>query len=76
MLLLHFSVVGIAMKPLFVSKGSTNKYYPYIIPLNERDYHEVVEGDASKEEEEESTYKVPLPPIVVDGTNVVLDGDT
>jgi 8-oxo-dGTP pyrophosphatase MutT (NUDIX family) len=48
-----------AMKPLFVSKGSTNKYYPYIIPLNEKDYHEVVaKGDGSKEESMSKSVKV------------------
>ena len=48
-----------AMKPLFVSKGHTNKYYPYIIPLNERDYHEVVaKGDGSKEESMSKSVKV------------------
>ena len=47
------------MKPLFVSKGSTNKYYPYIIPLNEKDYHEVVaKGDGSKEEAMSKSVKV------------------
>ena len=30
------------MKPLFISKSHANKYYPFIIPLNERDYHEVI----------------------------------
>ena len=48
-----------AMKPLFVSKASTNKYHPYIIPLNERDYHEVVaKGDGSKEEAMSKSVKV------------------
>jgi 8-oxo-dGTP pyrophosphatase MutT (NUDIX family) len=48
-----------AMKPLFISKGHTNKYYSYIIPLNERDYHEVVaKGDGSKEESMSKSVKV------------------
>lgn len=39
------------LKPLFMTKGISNKYYPCILPLNERDYHEVVaRGDGSKEE--------------------------
>jgi 8-oxo-dGTP pyrophosphatase MutT (NUDIX family) len=48
-----------AMRPLFINKGSANKYYPYILPLNERDYHEVVaKGDGSKEEEMSKAVKV------------------
>jgi 8-oxo-dGTP pyrophosphatase MutT (NUDIX family) len=48
-----------SMRPLFINKGSANKYYPYILPLNERDYHEVVaRGDGSKEEEMSKSVKV------------------
>lgn len=37
------------MKPLFMNKGTANKYYPYILTLTERDYHEVVpKGDGSE----------------------------
>jgi len=47
------------MRPLFINKASANKYYPFIIPLNERDYHEVVaKGDGSKEEEMSKSVKV------------------
>lgn len=48
-----------ALRPLFINKASANKYYPYILPLNERDYHEVVaKGDGSKEEEMSKSVKV------------------
>ena len=48
-----------ALRPLFINKASANKYYPYILPLNERDYHEVVaKGDGSKEEEMSKAVKV------------------
>ena len=47
------------MKPLFINKAVANKYYPFIIPLNERDYHEVVaKGDGSKIEEMSKSVKV------------------
>ena len=50
-----------ALKPLFINKGSANKYHPYILPLNERDYHEVVaRGDGSKEEEMSKAVKVDI----------------
>lgn len=49
------------MRPLFVNKASANKYYPYILPLNERDYHEVVaKGDGSREEEMSKSVKVDI----------------
>lgn len=39
------------MKPLYVSKSSVNKYYPYIITLCEKDYDEVYPtGDGSMAE--------------------------
>lgn len=48
-----------ALEPLFINKASANKYYPYVIALNERDYHEVVaKGDGSKEEEMSKSVKV------------------
>lgn len=47
------------MKPLFVSKGSLNKYHPYILTLNERDYHEVIaKGDGSRAEKMSKSVKV------------------
>jgi hypothetical protein len=47
------------MKPLFVSKGSLNKYHPYIITLNERDYHEIIaRGDGSRAEKMSKSVKV------------------
>jgi 8-oxo-dGTP pyrophosphatase MutT (NUDIX family) len=49
------------MRPLFINKASANKYYPYLLPLNERDYHEVVaKGDGSKEEEMSKSVKVDI----------------
>lgn len=49
------------MKPLFVSKSITSKYYPFILPLNERDYHEVVaKGDGSKAESMSKSVKVDI----------------
>lgn len=47
------------MKPLFMNKGTANKYYPYIITLTERDYHEVVaKGDGSELEKISKSVKV------------------
>jgi len=47
------------MKPLFVNKAVANKYHPYLIPLTERDYEEVVaKGDGSKIEEMSKSVKV------------------
>jgi 8-oxo-dGTP pyrophosphatase MutT (NUDIX family) len=47
------------MKPLYISKAISNRYHPFLIPLNERDYHEVVaKGDGSKEEEMSKSVKV------------------
>ena len=49
------------MKPLFATKGSTSKYYPFILPLNERDYHEVIaKGDGSKAEALSKAVKVDI----------------
>lgn len=49
------------LKPIFVNKSSVNKYFPYILPLNERDYHEVVaKGDGSKFEKVSKSVKVDL----------------
>lgn len=47
------------IKPMFVSKGVASKYYPFILPLNERDYHEVVaRGDGSKSEAKSKSVKI------------------
>src|SRR5574343_272598 len=49
------------LKPLFISKGHANKYYPCILTLNERDYHEVVaKGDGSKIEQMSQPVKVDI----------------
>ena len=45
--------------PLFVNKGVADKYYFYVLPLNERDYHEVVaKGDGSVVEKKSKSVKV------------------
>jgi hypothetical protein len=47
------------MKPLFVSKGNASKYYPCIIQLTEREYHEVIaKGDGSESEKKSQSVKV------------------
>jgi 8-oxo-dGTP pyrophosphatase MutT (NUDIX family) len=47
------------MKPLFVSKGNASKYYPCIIQLTERQYHEVIaKGDGSEAEKKSQSVKV------------------
>ena len=49
------------LKPFFLTKGSANKAYPFILPLNERDYHEVMaKGDGSKAESMSKTVKIDL----------------
>ena len=49
------------LKPLFMTKGQTNRYYPFILPLNERDYHEILaSGDGSKEEAKSKSVKVDI----------------
>ena len=49
------------LKPLFMTKGQTNRYYPFILPLNERDYHEVIaKTDGSKEEAKSKSVKVDI----------------
>jgi len=46
-------------KPLYLTKGSTNRAYAFILPLNERDYHEVVaKGDGSVAESKSKAVKV------------------
>lgn len=48
-----------ALKPLYISKGTVNKFFPYILPLNERDYHEVIaKGDGSEVEKMSKSVKV------------------
>ena len=48
-------------KPLFISKGHTNRYFTFILPLNERDYSEVIaRGDGSVEEAKSKSVKVDL----------------
>ena len=47
------------MKPLFISKGNASKYYPCIIQLTERQYHEVIaKGDGSEAEKKSQSVKV------------------
>jgi 8-oxo-dGTP pyrophosphatase MutT (NUDIX family) len=47
------------MKPLFISKGNASKYYPCIIQLTERQYHEVIaKGDGSVAEKKSQSVKV------------------
>jgi 8-oxo-dGTP pyrophosphatase MutT (NUDIX family) len=47
------------LEPLYISKGSSNKYFPFLVPLNERDYNEVVAvGDGSMEEKKSKSVKV------------------
>jgi len=48
-------------KPLFLTKGSTNRAWAFILPLNERDYHEVVaKGDGSVAESKSKAVKVDI----------------
>jgi 8-oxo-dGTP pyrophosphatase MutT (NUDIX family) len=50
-----------SLKPLFMSKGATQKVTAYIIPLNEKDYHEkVAQGDGSKIEKKSKSVKVDI----------------
>ena len=47
------------MKPLFISKGNASKYYPCIIQLTERQYHEVVaKGDGTEAEKKSQSVKI------------------
>ena len=49
------------MKPLFISKHASSKFYPCILTLTENDYHEVpVKGDGSKFEAMASVAKVDI----------------
>jgi 8-oxo-dGTP pyrophosphatase MutT (NUDIX family) len=47
------------LKPLYKSKGSTSKFHLFILPLNERDYHEVLaKGDGSEIEAMSKSVKI------------------
>lgn len=47
------------LKPLYMTKGHTNKYHPFILTLNERDYQEVIpKGDGSKAEDLSKSVKL------------------
>lgn len=47
------------MKPLFINKGHTNKYFPFILPLSEKDFKEVAAtGDGSEAESLSKSVKV------------------
>jgi 8-oxo-dGTP pyrophosphatase MutT (NUDIX family) len=49
------------MKPLYTNKGSVNKVYPFILPLTERDYHEIsAKGDGSKAESLSKAVKIDI----------------
>lgn len=49
------------LKPLYLTKGSVNKAYPFLVPLNERDYQEVIaKGDGSKAESLSKAVKVDI----------------
>jgi 8-oxo-dGTP pyrophosphatase MutT (NUDIX family) len=49
-----------SLKPLFMSKGATQKVTAYIIPLTERDYEKVAQGDGSKVEKKSKSVKVDI----------------
>lgn len=49
------------LKPLFMTKGNSNRYYPFILPLNERDYNEIIPtGDGSDVEKKSKSVKVDI----------------
>jgi 8-oxo-dGTP pyrophosphatase MutT (NUDIX family) len=49
------------MEPIFLTKSSTSRAYACILPLNERDYHEVVaKGDGSVAESKSKSVKVDI----------------
>lgn len=51
-------------KPFYLTKGSTCKMFPYIIPLTEKDYHEVVaKGDGSKAESLSKSFRLDVKKI-------------
>ena len=48
-----------ALKPLYISKGMTSKYHPFIIPLNEREYSTITPtGDGSDVEKKSKSVNV------------------
>jgi 8-oxo-dGTP pyrophosphatase MutT (NUDIX family) len=56
-------------RPLYLTKGSTSRTYPFILPLNERDYSEVIaKGDGSKAESLSKSVKVDIK--YIDSINV------
>ena len=63
------------LKPLFLNKGSVNKVYPYILPLNERDYHEVIAStDGSYAEKLSKSVKVDIKYInSINSSDIVTD---
>ena len=47
------------LRPLFLTKMNANKVYPYIIPLHEKDYKEVIaKGDGTKHESMSKSVKI------------------
>jgi len=47
------------LRPLFLTKMNANKVYPYIIPLHEKDYKEVIaKGDGTKHEAMSKSVKI------------------
>ena len=47
------------LKPLFISKGNTSRYHPFIVSLSSTDYEEVVpKGDGSDAEKKSKCVKV------------------
>ena len=63
------------LKPLYTSKGMTARAYPFILPLNERDYHEVIaKGDGSKAEAMSKSVTVDIKHIdAVNSSDLVTD---
>ncbi len=53
--------IDVHLKPLFFNKATANKYYPYILPLNERDYHEIIPPtDGSRVEKLSKSAKIDI----------------
>lgn len=63
------------LKPLFTSKGLTSRAYPFILPLNERDFEEVMaKGDGSKAESMSKAVKVDIKHIdAINATDLVTE---
>jgi 8-oxo-dGTP pyrophosphatase MutT (NUDIX family) len=48
-----------ALRPLFLTKMNANKVYPYIIPLHNKDFEEVIpKGDGTKHEAMSKSVKI------------------